>query len=178
MKPTTARAYRAMLRDKQKKKQSEMVELPSGLVFELVRPDLQAFIITGRYPQSIVRTALKSMRDRGIAPTDTEEIAKLTVAMDGEQLNESLIFMREIVREACVNPRIVMGASEDDEIEPSELDIDDFNFIFAWCVNYEGDKNAAGILSFRGGQERRTAGDQPDGEILQQETVELGSDRQ
>lgn len=170
-KPTTAAQYRAMLREKRKKIPTEHVELPSGLVFELQRPDLQAFIITGRYPQTIVQQALKAMREKGIAPTDRDAINEIAVKLDEQSLQESLIFMRELVRESCINPRIVMGAIGDDEIDPSELDIADFNFIVDWCLNYKGEKNAMGILSFRRGSERGAVSDQSDGQELQQDAV-------
>ena len=167
MKYTSAGEYRKMLAQKRSQGQTEMVELPSGLVFELKRPDLQAYIVTGRYPQSIVNDGLKALRDKGIAPNDPDAAIAVMANMDAEGVTEALIFMRELVREACIHPRLVIGAQGDDELEPGELDIEDFNFIISWCVDYKGAKNADGIRTFRAGSERGTVSDQFDGEAIQ-----------
>ena len=160
-----------MLAQKRNKQAPEPVELPSGLVFELRRPDLQAFVITGRYPQSIVHEGMKALKELGIAPNDPQAAETVLANMDAMGLSDALIFMREMVREACVHPRLVVGARGDDELEPGDLDLEDFNFIVSWCLNYKGVKNADGIRSFRTGQERGTVSSQHDGEILQPETI-------
>lgn len=171
-KPTSAREYRRILAERRAKSgQTEDVELPSGLVFTLRRPDLNAYIVTGRYPQSIVTEGLKALKEKGIAPNDPNAMQAVLASLNSEGVTDALIFMRELVREACIHPRLVVGARGDDELEPGELDIADFNFIVGWCVDYKGAKNVDGIRSFREGSERGTVGDQHDGQAVQQDAV-------
>jgi hypothetical protein len=167
----TASEYRALVRAKRDTQPSEIVTMPSGMKWELRRPNLEAYMITGHYPQSLVNAGIKALKARGIAPDDPEATATVTKALGEDKISDALIFMRELVREACVNPRIVIGASGDDEIDPSEIDIEDFNFIVSWCMDYKGVKGAAGVSKFRTGRKGRTAARKPHGKKLRLQTV-------
>lgn len=169
----TAAEYRALLKAKRDQLPTEFVTVPSGLVWEVRRPDMNAYLLTGRYPQSLVNEGLKALRDKGLSPTDPEAIKAVTDNLNSQELTDALIFMRELVREACINPKIVLGASKADEIDPTEIDIEDFNFIVNWCMNYEGVKNAAGIRKFRTGRTRRTSGRKSHGKKLRRQTVSV-----
>ena len=174
-KAMSAKEYRALLAKKREQLPTELVTVPSGMVFEMRRPDLQAYIFTGRYPQSLVNEGLKKLREAGIAPTDPNAAAKISANLDSEEFTEALIFMREMVREACVHPRIVLGAQGDDEIDPAEIHIDDFNFMVGWCLNYKGVENADGIRSFRP-KRKSSAGGGADGKKLRRKTVATTKD--
>lgn len=171
-KPMTASQYRKLLQEKKTTLPTEMVTWPSGMVVEMRRPDLNAYIITGRYPQSLVSEGLKVLKEKGIAPADPAAVGAISSKLDSQEFAEALIFMREMVRESCVNPRLVMGANGDDEIDPSEIDIDDFNFAVSWCCGYKGVENAEGIRNFRSGRRKATSS-RSHGKKLRNKTVRV-----
>lgn len=171
-KAMTASQYRKLLQKKREATPAEPVTVPSGMVFMMIRPDLQAYIVTGRYPQSLVHEGIKVLRERGIAPTDPKAISAIGSSLEPEEFNNALIFLREMVRECCVSPRIVVGAQGDDEIEPGEIDIDDFNYMVEWCVNYKGVKNAEGIRNFRA-ERQQPARHKSHGKKLRDKTVRV-----
>lgn len=169
-KPMTAGQYRKLMQKKRAKLPTELVTAPTGMVFEMRRPDLNAYIVTGRYPQSLVNEGIKALKEAGIAPTDPQAAEAITKSLDSEEFTEALIFMRELVRESCVYPKIVLGAQGDDEIDPSEIDIEDFNHLVGWCLNYTGVENAAGIRSFRQ-QRKSSVSNRSNGKKLRRSTV-------
>ena len=129
-KQTAAQAYRA-LRRQNLQIAAERVMLPSGIEFELKRVDLQVYIRAGRLPDSLLRRGIAGWeRLAKLAADNPEEISE----RDARDAMETVIFMREVVTEACVNPRLVIGATEADELDPADLTEEDFNFIFAWAT--------------------------------------------
>lgn len=150
-KPMSAAAYR---RNAEKVKQvtrpSEVVKLKSGSVFELRRPDLQAFMITGRLPQSLVREGMKAWKAGAAAN-------KIAAEMGDGEIVDSLIFMREIVQDSIVRPKFVEFAKKDDEISAADMLIEDFNEIFAWAMGHQEVAGVDGLRSFRPRSKRRTA---------------------
>jgi hypothetical protein len=82
--------------------------------------------------------------------------------------------MREMVRNAAVNPRIVMGASKPDEIDPSEIDPEDFKFIFSWCMAHGGIPGVAGLETFRAGPVRGTNSISTNGKKLRRKAIAVG----
>jgi hypothetical protein len=163
-KAMSAREYREHARRVKAKAPTETVTLSSGSVWELRRPDLQGFVMTGRVPQSLLAEGMAAWKKNGTVPTDMS-VAKIVEA----DVVESLIFMREIVREATVNPRFVEIATNDDEIGADEMLPLDFQEIFAWCMGYQGVTGLDGLKSFREGRERGTAADSTDSSELQPE---------
>lgn len=143
---STASEYRQKAAEARKQLPTEKVTMPSGFEWELRRPDLQAWVVTGRLPQSLLTTGMKAWREQGITKADP---VKAMQAMSDEDFFDAMIFQRELVREACINPRIVVGATGEDEIDPSELLDSDFIFILNWIMEGAGLK---GLLTFRGGQ--------------------------
>src|SRR6266849_6728164 len=99
-KPMSARDYRANAERVNSQRPTEIVELKSGAVFELRRPDLQAYMMLGRLPQSLLREGLKAWKNK----QSTGQIAE---QLDDEEMVDSLIFMREIVHDCTVNPKFV-----------------------------------------------------------------------
>lgn len=175
-KAMSASEYRKLLEAKKQAKPTEFVTCPTGMVFEMVRPDIQAWIVTGRYPQSLVQEGLKVLRDKGLAPTDPEAIRAIGSNLDKDEFNDALIFIREMVRESIVRPRMVLGAQGDDEIEPGEVDIDDFNHLVSWCLNYKGVTNVEGVRTFRAGR-KEAARPSTNGKKLQRKTVKRSKNR-
>lgn len=165
-KPMTAAEYRANARAFRAKGPTEVVTLKNGSVFELRRPDLQGALITGRIPQSLLQEGMQAWQKAGKA--SPEDIAK---QMGDKEVLDSLIFMREVVSECCVNPRFVEVATADDEIGSSDMLPADFTEIFEWAMRHQGVEGIEALRSFRSGRERRNVGNRSRRKKLQPETV-------
>lgn len=155
LKPMTAADYRANAEKINAQRPTEIVKLKSGSVFELRRPDLMAYMATGRLPQSLVRVGMKAWKT---------DVAKATSDLDDREAEDALVFMREIVHDCTVSPKFVQFAVNDNEISASDMLIEDFNEIFAWAMGHKGVPGINGLETFRAGQERRTASNRPHGQ--------------
>src|SRR5688572_8250606 len=111
LKPMSAAEYRAKAQKKDAERPTEIVQLQSGSVFELRRPDLEAFMIMGRLPQSLVNVGLKAWK------AGAEKAAK---ELSNEDAADALIFMREIVHDCTVKPKFVEFSTNDDEISAGD----------------------------------------------------------
>lgn len=146
---SAAEAYREQLRQKKNANQSgELIKLPdSGIEFELRRIDLQPYIRSGRLPDSLLRRGAagwQKLLDR-TQSGDTESLTE----RDQKDALETVIFMREVVQESCVNPKLVINATEDDELDPKDLSGEDFAFIFQWATHQEKGGQVEGLGKFR-----------------------------
>lgn len=151
LKPMSAAQYRANAERVKSDRPTEIVQLKSGSVFELRRPDLGAYMVTGRLPQSLVREGIKAWK--GNVSAD-----KIVQDLDDEDLVDSLLFMREIVHDCTVNPRFVEFATEENQISAADMLVEDFNEIFSWAMGYQGVAGLPGLQTFRAGQPRGTSG--------------------
>lgn len=149
LKPMTAAEYRANAKKKDAERPTEIVQLKSGSVFELRRPDLEAFMVMGRLPQSLVNVGLKAWK------TGPQQAAK---NLSDEDAADALIFMREIVHDCTVRPKFVEIAVNDDEISAGDMLRQDFDEIYHWAMTHTGVAGIDGLQSFRAGQPRGTAG--------------------
>lgn len=148
LKPMTAADYRANAEKVNAQRPTEIVKLKSGSVFELRRPNLEAYMVTGRLPQSLVSVGLKAWKH------SAEQAAK---DLDDREAEDAMIFMREIVHDCTVNPKFVQFATNENEISASDMLIEDFNEIFAWAMSYKGVPGISGLESFRPGSARGTS---------------------
>lgn len=155
-----------------KARATEAVEFvaPSGFTWKLRRPGIGAFLATGRVPQSLLETGMKAWQAQGKMPASASP-----PEMNAEDTMASLIFMREIVREACVSPRIAVGSSDPDTIDPAEMFEADFMAIFEWVVT--GGENAAVLRNFRAGQERGTSDARPAGKKQRNKSKSVVADK-
>lgn len=132
------------------------VPMPSGFVWGLKRPDLAGFIMTGRMPESLVNEFLASAKRRGKLPQEmTQDDLKNAVEqneIDPAETINSLIFMRELVRECAAQPRIGIGEGE---IPPTEVDPEDFKYIFHWAMSHKGVQGIEALQTFQSRRERR-----------------------
>ena len=144
---TGASAYRQKKKEFVESRPAEPVTLPSGAVFLLRRADRLAYVVVGSLPRNLTTVAVEAMKKDGLmkepgkfAPGVEEHLAaaKLT---EGE-VDDSLQMMARTVLEACVSPRLVVGATGEDELDPSELTDDDFRYIFRWAIGQEGEPKA------------------------------------
>lgn len=149
LKPMTGADYRANAGKVNALRPTEIVKLKSGSVFELRRPNLEAYMVTGRLPQSLVSVGLKAWKH------SAEQAAS---DLNDREAEDALVFMREIVHDCTVTPKFVQFATNDNEISASDMLIEDFNEIFAWAMGHQGVAGIAGLQSFRGGSARRTSG--------------------
>lgn len=164
MKASTAAEYRK--RQGKAEGATQLVKVPSGFVWELRPPNILAYIATGRYPQSLVNSARKAWKKTGILPTTDKAGEELIKQASDEEMAQLLIFMRTLVQDACIKPRIVVGGMGEDELDPVEVDPTDFKFIFSWCMSHGGVPGIESLENFRGGQQRGTSGAKPDGKKL------------
>lgn len=120
----------------------------------LRRVDLQAWVLTGRLPQSLLEEGMKAWRELKIIKGDVPDAEQLMAGMSDKDVLGSMIVMREVVREAAADPRIGDGPGE---VLPINVDPRDFMFIFQWATGAGLD----GLRTFRGRQERGTASNSP-----------------
>jgi len=101
------------------------VTLPSGAVFVLRRPPLQTWIAAGKIPQSFVRQMLAQGQGSSTA-----------LDLSPDETLAGVSFVRDAILYAVVSPALKVGAGpDDDELDPSELDPDDFEFLMQWIMD-------------------------------------------
>lgn len=164
MKPMSAANYRAHAEQVKNERPTEIVQLKSGSVFELRRPDLQAWVMTGRLPQSLLEQAMQAWQGQG----------KIPVVKPGkpEVIVDAAVFALMLVQECTVNPKLVEFPDPGkNEIGAKTMLEEDFNEIFAWAMNYQGVPGREGLESFRNRQERRGAGSKSRRKKLQPQAV-------
>lgn len=146
LKAMSAADYRANAEKVRDGRPTEIVQLESGSVFELRRPDLQSYMVMGRLPQSLVNIGIKAWKAK--QNQNTGETIKEDEAID------ALIFMREIVHDCTVSPKFVEFATNENEIGASDMLREDFDEIFAWAMNYQGVAGIERLQSFHQGRTR------------------------
>lgn len=154
-KPMTAAEYRAIAEAKRAEQQTYIVPLKSGSVFELRRPNLQVWVMTGRVPQSLLEGAQKAWQEQGKVEPGKKGFS---IAAD------SGVFFVNLVQYCTVSPRLVEFPDPDkNEIGPETMLDEDFFEIVGWAMNHEGVAGIAGLQSFREGRERGTVSAGADG---------------
>ena len=95
----------------QKKRDGELVELPSGLVFRLKKPSISRLLEDNVFPNDLVATAIK-MDSNTNEPADREEYLR------------SLKVIETIVVQAAVVPKVV---TEEDKVDEDSIYIKDLD---------------------------------------------------
>jgi hypothetical protein len=144
--PMTAAEYAAHAEEVKATWPTEVVTLKSGSVFELRRPNLKGYVITGRLPTSLLVAGTKATKG------DTQ--------LSEEDAKDFPVFAASILRECCVNPR------------PDDIDMlpEDAWEIYYWAMTHQGVAGIDGLRNFRAEQQPVKA-DSADGEGLQRPTV-------
>jgi hypothetical protein len=101
------------------------LELPSGLTVAVRRPPLHMWITAGKLPENLVKAMLAQRSKQALEES----------SMTPEQFKELFTFMREVIVATVVEPRIVEGATAEDEIDPEDVPLDDAMFIFQWALS-------------------------------------------
>lgn len=124
------------------------VEMPSGAVFRLRRPPIQAWLKNGRMPQFLTAMLLEAQRsatsESALAEVKAKAMERVNALTEEEQL-ALLRFQADAVAYSMVMPRLILPKEDQPEPDPdtlgedallaSELDIADFNAIFAYAMN-------------------------------------------
>jgi hypothetical protein len=124
-KPMTAAEYAAHAEGVKSTWPTEIVTLKSGSVFELRRPNLKGYVITGRLPTSLLTAGMKATKG------DTK--------LSEEDARDFPVFAASILRECCVNPK------------PDEIDMlpEDAWEIYNWAMTHQGVAGIDGLRNFR-----------------------------
>lgn len=150
------------------------VTLPSGAVFVLRRPPLDAWTKAGRVPDFFIRLSLEAGQGDAAAVTDS---------LSTDEIMSSLKFMREVLLYSVVEPKLKAGATEgDDELDPADIDAEDVEFLtgyilFKGCPDIpvatkEGQVSVTSLGNFRQKQPGGVSvGAEPDGEADGQASV-------
>jgi hypothetical protein len=168
MKPMSAADYRRNAEAKRAEQATQIVELKSGSVFELRRPNLQAWVLKGRVPQSLLDAGIKAWKEQGKVKdlTDEQKSRQLQMTID------SGAFFVTLVQACTVNPKLVEFPDADkNEIGPDTMLDEDFFEIVSWAMNHEGVAGIDSLQTFREGSEQRTPGTGNDGAELPSETI-------
>lgn len=122
------------------------VTLPSGFVWKLKEPPIQQFIAAGRLPNSLVeKMAQITETYKGQdAATISAAVARV---LEPSEMVAQLTFARDLLIHCAIDPRIVVNGTAEDEIDPTEIDPEDFNFLMGWVMS--GGKSGEGLTNFR-----------------------------
>jgi hypothetical protein len=147
----------------------------TGAVVRLRRVDMEALAMVGSLPMSLVAAATARQGDS----QDVEE--RDPTPEEIERGNTNLIFMRQMVVENCLEPRIqyVEGVGvyfvNAQGKQVARVDKDDFMEMFEVISGEEG---TDGLSSFRNRKERRASAAKSRGKTLRTESVAAAAQEQ
>lgn len=151
------------------------ITLPSGAVFKCRRPPLEVWIAAGRVPQSFLLKMQKAEKGDGGA-----------VVLTDEETVSTINFVRQALTYAVVEPRLVVDATGNDDLDPADLDIEDFHFLTSWILSgcpgvpvktKEGETSIDNLARFRQKRTGSTRLPQPDGEAVGNEAKPVAKAR-
>ena len=125
---------------------AEEVELPSGAVFLLRRPQLSVWVMSGELPMTVSAAMQKQYRTE-------EEAAQAFMALSVADQEKAAGFLRKLVVWTCLEPRI-SETPDGDSILFSELEQQDLAFLIEWAKSAGG--ATADAANFRA-QRRQSA---------------------
>lgn len=113
-----------------KKRVRPTLTLPSGAIFQVRKPGPEIAIRAGRLPRNLLSTVLGARKGE----SEEETGMRLLEEMSDEEFGALMLFARDMVQSIVVSPRIVVGATREDELDPADLDSADFWALFGWGV--------------------------------------------
>lgn len=150
----------------------ELVRLPkTGIVVRLRRSDMEGEALTGGLPLSLVSAAQAVVDDADAAERDEKE----TTPEEDEANAKALIFLRQMVVENCLEPKVGQDVAGRvcflalDGRAVARVHKDDFMFMFQWISGQEGND---GMKKFRNRKERRASTAQSRRKALRNNAVE------
>ena len=166
------RDYRKKAAERRIEQPTAKLTLPSGAEFVVCRPPLEVWIAAGKFPQSFLRQKADSEAEGGAVESIPDEDAV-----------RAMVFIRDAILYAAIEPRLVVGTTREDELDPADLDPLDFTFLTKWIM-----ANCPGVpVETRGGQVEmndlsrfrqkrpggRTHSPEPDGEAVQPDAIPI-----
>ena len=117
--------------------------VPSGKVYQVQPLPKHFYLFYGELPQALSEKAVEAVKtgDQEAFERDVE------AALTPEQIQKSLIFVREAVKFICVVPKISLTPKDETEISPFEISEEDFQFLSRWAMS--GGQSAARLETFR-----------------------------
>lgn len=124
--------------------------VPSGKVYQVRALPKHFFLFFGELSQALTEKALECVKDGDQEAFEREIESNLTP----EQIQKSLIFVREAVKAMCVNPRISLTPQNDNEISPFEISEEDFGCLSKYAIS--GGLSAHGLNNLSSGTDETT----------------------
>jgi hypothetical protein len=141
--------YRRRKAQRDKDRPAEWVTNPeTGSEFYLRRVGAVGYAISGSLPHNLTNEALTAWQAQGleVGAEGTPKVPQIDPKkLQAAQRNLDMVAV--VVRDACVIPKIVIGASAEDEIDPVDLDDKDILFIFRYATGQSG------AVALKGGAE-------------------------
>jgi hypothetical protein len=111
------------------KKSRQVLTLPSGFKILVRRPGPEIVLKAFRLPSNMsqqLKTAIEGM--------SVEQAGKEVLkALSDEDAERYMDYARRVIEAVSVKPRIRVGATDEDELDPSDLDGGDFWYLFGWA---------------------------------------------
>lgn len=137
---TAAERYRRIKNERLKLEKLYDFESPSGMLWKLRRPNIAQFVMSGVMPMTLAGK-LATASEKGGDPAQAFD------ALDWKDKARTIEFSSAVVRFCAVEPKIVQTPTQPDEIGYDEVEMDDFNAIFAWAM--PGGDGADTLSTFR-----------------------------
>lgn len=104
------------------------VELPSGAIFTLRVPNLEAFVLAGVLPFDLAQKLTR-------AELAGESLGAAFMSLPTDEQIAQIEFSRKMIEHVCVDPRVVAEPKTDDEIALTDLLKEDMKFIAQWAMS-------------------------------------------
>lgn len=133
---TDAEKYRRIKAEREQGQQLFALKTPSGMTWQLRRPNLAQFMVSGVMPISLA----------GKFAASAEAMEAATAMSLNDQI-KTVEFSASLVRYCAVSPRIVEHPTEPNDIGFDEVELDDFQAILAWAM--QGGESGTPLTNFR-----------------------------
>lgn len=140
--------YRQRKAARQDKIEPEWITNPeTGESFFVRRVSPMAYAIAGVMANDLVNDAVEAWKEQGVEATGEDKAktqAEQEAANRAGQRNVAL--MARVLQDALVIPKLVVGGTGENELDPSEVDGSDLLYFFKWATGQ------AGMIGMRGGE--------------------------
>lgn len=135
---------------------AEPVPMPSSAVFLLRRVDIKGLALMGELPMSLVAQGVKAWRQQGLMPAESQT-QEPEDADDADKTIQHLIFVRQLVVDNCLQPRIgydelgIVSLLDANGRALAKLQKKDFLYALQWITSQMG-VEAGRLSNFLNGQ--------------------------
>lgn len=138
MNESAAEKYARIKKEKLKGVETEKITSPTGMEWEVRRPELSLFMVTGMLP-----TQMAAKLEKAAEQANGNQTAAF-YNLDWKTQAKSLEFSGKLLKHICVNPRIVENATEGDEISQDDIEWEDVAFLLEWANSKGGEADKLG----------------------------------